>query len=257
MRVLAIGDLHLPGEHNKTMDVFGPEWTDHAQRIASDWDARVGADDLVLIPGDISWAMRLPEAAADLAWVAARTGRKAMVRGNHDYWWQSLSKVRAAVDPGCFVLQNDAYVSADGRVAVAGARLWTVPGIGFSEILEATPAEPTERPERGRAQQDDAKILKRELGRLELSLSKLPRTARHRVAMLHFPPTAPDLRPTPVTDLLERYGVGICVFGHLHHVREDVRFEGERNGVRYRLVSCDYLRFRVAEVLDDAPVGHS
>jgi len=213
--------------------------------LAASWDAQVSAADLVLVPGDISWAMRLHEAAGDLAWLAARPGRKVLIRGNHDYWWQSLKKVREALDASCSALQNDVFVSDDLRIAVAGARLWTVPGIAYGDILEPAP-EPTAAtpaPARERDIVDDEKIFARELARLALSLAKLPDDAEHRIAMLHFPPTGPDLHSTRVTDLIEAHRVHLCVFGHLHHVRQDARFEGTLNGVQYRLVSCDYLGF--------------
>jgi predicted phosphohydrolase len=251
VKVFAIADLHLPGGLNKTMDVFGPDWQGHAARIALDWDARVGPDDLVLVAGDTSWAMRLREAQADLAWVADRPGRKVIIRGNHDYWWQSLRQVTKAAGPSCHPLQNDVYVSPDGRTAVAGSRLWNAPGLGFGDILDPTQADEgpaATQTQADRAVEDDERIFRRELGRLQLSLRKLPDSTALRVAMLHFPPTAPDLRPTPVTDLLERHGIHWCVFGHLHHVRRDARFAGEARGVRYLLVSCDHLGFRLAEL---------
>ena len=247
MKVFAIGDLHLPGGRLKPMDVFGENWRDHAERIAADWDARAGDDDLVLIPGDFSWAMRLPEAEQDIAWLRARPGVKVLIRGNHDYWWSSLNKVREALGPTVHPIQNSAFVTDDGRVAVAGSRLWIVPGLALGSIFTPRPkleGEPGERRDRD----EDERIYRREMHRLDLSLQQLPDSAKLRIAMLHFPPTNPDLDATPVTELLERRGVDLCIFGHLHNMRPDARFAGERDGIRYELVSGDYTGFRLAEV---------
>ena len=124
MRVFAISDLHLSGAVDKPMDIFGEEWENHAERIARNWDLEVGSSDLVLIPGDISWAMTLNEAKPDLSWIADRPGLKVMVRGNHDYWWSSISRVRAALEPGVYALQNDSI--AFGHVVVCGTRGWVL-----------------------------------------------------------------------------------------------------------------------------------
>ena len=249
MNVFAIGDLHLPGAQNKSMDVFGPKWEGHADRIAADWDARVRSEDLVLVPGDISWAMRLPQAEADLVWLAERPGSKVLIRGNHDYWWQSIKKVREALDATCHALQNDVLTAGNGCIAVAGARLWSLPGIGFGDILDLdSPGEQEGERVAARDREADEKIVARELHRLGLSLAQLPEGPTRRLVMLHFPPTASDLRPTAVTDLLERHNIEVCVFAHLHNVRDGARFEGEARGVRYMLVSSDYLGFRLAQV---------
>ena len=249
MKVFAIGDLHLPGGRRKTMDVFGEQWRDHAERIAADWDARAGGDDLVLMPGDLSWAMRLDEAEQDIAWLRERPGVKLVIRGNHDYWWSSLRKVREALGSGVHPIQNSAFVTDGGRVAVAGSRLWFVPGLALGSIF--TPqAKPEDKPPERRDRDEDERLFRREMYRLDLSLQKLPESADLRIAMLHFPPTNPDLDATPVTELLERRGVDHCVFGHLHNLRPDARFAGERDGIRYELVSCDYTGFRLVEVAE-------
>lgn len=250
MKVFAIGDLHLPGSQDKSMDVFGEKWEGHAERVAQDWDARVGPGDWVLLPGDLSWAMRLPEAEEDLRWLGKRPGFKLLIRGNHDYWWQSYRKVRQVLPENTVAIQNNCHVSADGRVAVAGTRLWVVPGLALRNALDIEPdAAPSAAPERRADEPDNEKLFNREIGRLRLSLESMPDGAGVRIAMLHFPPIGPDFKPTPVTRLLEEHGVDYCVFAHLHNLRQDVAFESEMNGVRYRLVSADYLNFQLAEIL--------
>ena len=126
MRIFAIGDPHLSLDSDKPMDIFGPKWGHHAERIAEAWHETVSEEDLVLVPGDISWAMHLKNAAADLKFIGDLPGRKVILRGNHDYWWDSLSKVRSALPPSMYALQNDALVI--GGIAIAGSRGWTCPG---------------------------------------------------------------------------------------------------------------------------------
>lgn len=224
------------------MDVFGTHWREHPQRIAADWDCRVSDDDLVLLPGDISWAMKLSEAERDLSWIGERPGTKLMIRGNHDYWWSSIGKVRSVLPARCHAIQNDAWVSTDGRVSVAGARMWDLPGLSLGNIFASLPE--TGAPA-GTQTDEQAKIFQRELGRLELSLQQISDKAEHRIAMVHYPPTDPALSDTLVTDLLERYGVNLCLFGHLHNVRNGIDFSGMKNGIQYELTSADYLEFKL------------
>ncbi len=230
MSVFAISDLHLPGGDVKPMDVFGTHWEHHFERIQADWRERVAPDDLVLLPGDISWAMRLSDAVPDLAAIAALPGRKALLRGNHDYWWSSITQVRAALPEGMHALQNDA-LRFDG-VVVCGSRGWLCPG---TAALSA----------------DDEKVYARELTRLELSLvdaQKKRQPGDRLTAMLHYPPFADRCRPTEVTALLARYGVEDAVYGHLHGAGLCGAFSGEMDGVRYHQASCDGLGFRLLHV---------
>jgi len=226
MELFAIADLHLSLSGAKPMHVFGDNWQDHAVRMARAWDAAVADDDVVLCPGDLSWGMRLSEAQVDLDWIAARPGHKVLGRGNHDYWWASISKVRAALASGCVALQNDAVRIGD--VVIAGSRLWALPGSG-----EFGP--------------DDEKIFRRELGRLEQSLATAAGLAQGTlpiVAAVHYPPATADAAATGYTDLLERFGVRLCVYGHLHGAASHrTAIEGEHRGVRYALVASDFVGF--------------
>lgn len=227
MNVFAISDPHLPGGGVKPMDVFGAHWENHFERIQVDWRARVAPDDLILLPGDISWAMRLCDAQEDLNRIGALPGIKILLRGNHDYWWSSISQVRGALPAGMFALQNDAV--RFGSAVVCGSRGWLCPG--------PTPLG-----------SEDAKIYARELTRLELSLTDAAKKGRdgdRLIAMLHYPPFADKNQPTEVTALLERFGVRHAVYGHLHGQSLQNAFTGERNGVLYHSVSCDGLGFRL------------
>jgi len=230
MAIWAIADLHLSHDRAKPMDIFGPCWENHAEKIAANWRRLVGGDDLVIVAGDISWAMQLSGAADDMNWIAALPGRKLLLRGNHDYWWSSISKVRAALPPGMAALQNDHYVFEDW--AICGSRGWICPG------------------EEGFDSEHDEKIYRREIGRLELSLESARLAGRERiVAALHYPPFNRQGSPSGFTGLLERYGVSYCVYGHIHDEGRDRLFQGERGGVNYIFVAADGVDFTPVRVI--------
>ncbi len=207
------------------MDKFGPHWQGHALRIQEAWDALVKADDIVLCPGDLSWAMRLDEAQKDLEWIGNRPGLKILGRGNHDYWWSSIGKVRAQIPKSCVALQNDAYDL--GEVVVAGSRCWSAPG-----TADFTP--------------EDQKIYERELLRLRMSLEAAKKMASGRplIAAIHYPPFTTNGSPTGYAQLMEEFGVAVCVYGHLHDERSHRNaVQGQVNGTTYHLIACDFLRF--------------
>lgn len=245
MRIFALSDLHLSFSGAKPMDVFGPHWSDHPRRIAEAWREAVRPGDVVCLAGDFSWASRLKDAQAELDWLAALPGRKVLVKGNHDYWWDSLSKVRAALPPGIHALQNDS-LSLDGA-AFAGARGWVDPSLDFSSLCGEGPGERSEEPLFSiLGVEEDRKVYEKELGRLDASLGRMERGARLKVALLHFPPTSPALEETAVTRLLEKHGVDVALFGHLH-LTAPCRFRnpyGKRGGVTYYLTSADFVDFR-------------
>lgn len=230
MRIFAIGDLHLPGGQEKPMDVFGDHWEDHFARIAQSWREQVGEEDAVLIPGDTSWAMQLPDALPDLRAIGELPGRKLLIKGNHDYWWTGIGQVRKALPEGMQALQHDA---ADlGAVVVTGTRGWMYPS-----------AETALSPE-------DERVFRRELIRLELGLQTAVKLAGNRpvIVMLHYPPLYVQDRDTPFTALLEKYPVHTVVYGHLHGAGIRAGFTGMHNGIRYVLASCDSLDFTLAEL---------
>ncbi len=211
-------------DRSKPMDVFGPEWENHAEKLQSNWNRVVGSDDLVIVAGDISWAMRLPEAVPDLQWLGALKGTKLLIRGNHDYWWSSVSKVRAVLPPTVHALQND-HFTWDGR-AVCGTRGWICPG------------------EEGYESEHDQKLYRREAGRLRLSLESAARQSPAEIiAALHFPPYNRRNRPSEFTDLLEYFSVKLCVFGHIHDSGRDFIFQGKMRGTEYRFVAADGINF--------------
>lgn len=224
MAVFAIGDLHLPGHEKKPMDVFGSHWDHHFETISAHWNRMIAQEDIVLIPGDISWAMQLAQAADDLNAIAALPGRKLLLRGNHDYWWSSLSKLRAILPESMYVLQNDALMM-DGHV-FCGTRGWLLPS-AQTALPEA-----------------DEKIYRRELLRLQMSLDKACALSTEDITvMLHYPPLLADGLDTDFTRILEGYPVKRVVYGHLHGAGIRIGFQGEKKGIQYQLVSCDALQF--------------
>ncbi len=230
MRVFAIGDLHLPGGDEKPMDVFGDHWEDHFARIAEDWRAKVTPEDVVLIPGDTSWAMQLRDAVPDLNAIGELPGRKILIKGNHDYWWTGIGQVRRALPEGMMALQHDTVDL--GECVVCGTRGWAYP-------TQETPLSA-----------EDERIFNREMIRLELALQSAVKAAGERpiLVMLHYPPLYQQDRDTPFTRLLEKYPVCTVIYGHLHGAGIRAGFTGVWNGVRYMLASCDSLGFSLAEV---------
>ena len=225
VKVFAIGDLHLSGATNKPMNIFGPKWERHFDRISQSWRASVGMNDVVLIPGDISWANTPDEALADLRSIGKLPGRKVLVRGNHDHWWGSISRVRSMLEPGMFTLQNDSLRLGD--LLLCGTRGWNCPGReAFSE-------------------EADRKYYERELMRLKLSLdSGKKRPNDTLIALIHYPPFNDRAETSGFTKLFESYRADAVVYGHIHARACRNAFEGTVNGVIYHLVSCDHLDFK-------------
>ena len=229
MRLFAIADPHLSSADPKPMDIFGPHWQGHPEAFFGGWREVVRDGDLVLVPGDISWAIRLEGALPDLQDIAALPGQKVLLRGNHDYWWPPIGKLRKALPPGMYALQNDALKF--GPVVIAGTRGWLSPGSSdFSE--------------------EDERIYRRELERLKLSLKAAKKLGGDRlVVMLHYPPTNGRLEPSGFTDLLREAAPDALVFGHLHG--EDGRRVIEKLGhTAVHFVAADALKFRPKLVLE-------
>lgn len=235
MSLFAIGDLHLPGGDEKPMDIFGSHWDGHFQRIGEDWRNRVRDEDTVLIPGDISWAMQLRDAVPDLENINSLPGSKIILKGNHDYWWNTLSQVKSALPKGMQAIQHSAVDV--GEAVVCGTRGWTLP-------TADTPLSA-----------EDQKIYNREVMRMEMALQAAMKIRGDKplVVMMHYPPLYDLERDTEFTRLLQRYPVTTVVYGHLHGAGIRVGFNGVWEGINYRLVSCDSLDFRLAEVPLEVP----
>ena len=230
MSLFAIGDLHLSGGDDKPMDVFGPQWDRHFLRIRENWKELVKEEDTVLIPGDISWAMQLEAAKADLEEIGRLPGKKILCKGNHDYWWNSISQVRSALPDSMTALQHNADDLGDA--VVCATRGWMIP----------TKEMPLS--------DQDAKICRREADRLRMALDDASARAGGRpvIVMTHYPPLLAGETNTVFTEILEAYGVHTAVYGHLHGTGIQAGFTGEYHGIRYHLVSCDSIGFSPKEI---------
>jgi predicted phosphohydrolase len=223
MSIYAIGDLHLSFSSEKPMDIYGGEWVNHTDKVKQNWEAMITGEDTVVIPGDSSWALRFEEAKTDLKWISELPGKKVFIKGNHDLWWNSVSKLNALFE-NMFFLQNTFY-EAEGW-AICGSRGWICPG---DDDFTA----------------QDEKIYLRELGRLKLSLESAAKAGYRGkiIGAIHFPPTSDSLRKSGFIELFEEYGAKTVVYGHLHgRDAYGNGLKGKRNNVEYILTSTDYLK---------------
>ncbi|WP_425060677.1 hypothetical protein SCACP_14150 [Sporomusa carbonis] len=230
MKIFAIADTHLSGNPPaKPMSIFGAHWEGHWEKIKTSWQEQVSSQDIVLLAGDISWAMKLPDALVDLDAIASLPGRKIMVRGNHDYWWQTLSKMNKAVD-GKIEFLNNNFAPA-GEWAICGSRGWTCPE---DPLFTAS----------------DQPIFDRELLRVEASLHAA-RTAgfTRLILMLHFPPFYDADSTAGFAGLIAKYNVKICIYGHLHGEAIKSAATGTMGDTTYHLVSCDALSFAIKQII--------
>ena len=223
MNIYAISDLHMSKVCSKPMDIFGSKWVDYLDKIKADWSEKVDDGDVVLIGGDISWAMDLEDAIPDVNELIPLKGKKVFVRGNHDYWWKSISRVRASLPEDFYALQNDCVKF--GNVIICGSRAWCVEG----------------SPD---FQEKDRKIYLREVERLRLALKsaqKIMQDGDEIYCLIHFPPFNVRRENSLFTDLFESFGVKKVIYGHLHGKDSRADLKVLKNGIEYYLTSCDLL----------------
>ncbi len=224
MAIFGISDLHLALGVNKPMDVFGSVWQNHHEQIRTHWLERITDNDIVLIPGDISWAMTLEEFQPDLEYLNSLPGKKIYLRGNHDYWWGSLKKVRTMFGESSYAIQNDSVPLEDG-IVLAGTRGWICPN--DREFTE-----------------HDRKIYDREVHRLKLSLEHASTYDPKEIwVMTHYMPVNDKHEQNDMIDVLKEYNVTTVLYGHLHSYGHDIKIEGTHWDMEFHLISCDYLRF--------------
>lgn len=230
MKVYAISDFHLSINNPKPMDIFGPVWEGYLEKIENDWKNKVTDEDIVLIAGDLSWAMRFDEAKPDLDYICGLSGYKVLLKGNHDYWWSSITELKNYLHNNTFAIQNDAIKI--GNFVICGSRGWMPEDNGFKD-------------------EQDEKIYKRELIRMELSL-KHAMTLREEndklIVMTHFPPFNARMENNEMTALFEKYLVDSVVYGHLHNEDKRQKMHFIRNNIRYYLTSCDMVDNTLIEI---------
>lgn len=220
MSLFAIADTHLSFGTDKPMDTF-EGWQNYTEKLEKNWNAVVNENDDVVIAGDISWAMNFDELKADFEFIEKLNGNKIILKGNHDYWWNTVSKMNKFVDDNGFksikFLYNNSYTCSS--VSVCGTRGW---------MLE-------------NEDEDNERILMREIGRLKRSLD-FAETAE-KIVFLHYPPVTQNSVCNQIVDVLNEYGIKKCFFGHLHGEAAKYVLDGNINGIDYRLISCDRLKF--------------
>lgn len=228
MALYAIGDLHLSLGSEKPMDVFGGAWEGYMQKLEEGLSV-IGPEDTTVLLGDLSWALDLSEAKEDFAWIDRIPGKKIILKGNHDYWWSTATKFYKFCQEHSFsnqfILNNNHYTY--GEYAICGTRGWFY--------------------EEEKGGEHDLKVFKRELLRLEASLQSagdLPK-----LVFLHYPPKYKGYECPEILELLKKYEVRNCYYGHLHSASHALALEGLWDGVDYRLVSADKLGFKPLRIL--------
>lgn len=222
MALYAISDLHLGFDLDKPMDIFGDKWVNHEEKIKSNWEKIVNDDDTVLIAGDISWALKEKDSNSHLIWIDELPGKKIISKGNHDYWWGSITKLNSMFKTTKFI-QNNYYSYKD--YAICGTRGWICPGSDkFTD--------------------KDDKIYKREIIRLRLSLESAKKDGFNKIiVMIHYPPTNEKFQESEFIKIFTEYNVSKVIYGHLHGNALGKVMNGIIDGIDYVMTSSDYLNF--------------
>ncbi len=226
MALYTLADLHLACAVDKPMDIFGGRWQDYMDKIQDHWTAVVAPDDVVVIGGDLSWGIDFAQARADFAYLDRLPGRKILLKGNHDLWWNTMTKMRRFVQENGFhnidFLHNNCY--AYENIGLCGTRGWF-----YEEEFQA---------------EKDEKVFKRELIRLEASLKAAEQMGlSEKYCFLHYPPLYANFRCEEIIGMMQRYGVTRCIYGHLHSSSCKWAVEGMHDGIEFRLVSGDHVNF--------------
>ena len=233
MAIYVIGDLHLSFSQDKPMDIFGDNWENHAEKIKNNWEQNVKEEDYVILPGDFSWAMHLEETKLDFTFLNELPGHKILLKGNHDYWWTTITNMKKFLQENHFenidFLHNNSYCIEDK--IIIGTRGWNV--------LD---------------KEEDKKMIKRENERLKLSIKDAIQKYgqdKEKIAFFHYPPMTKNnnqIQRTEFAKTLKEYGVQKCYYGHLHGEACREAVIGEVDGIYYDLISADYLNFGLKEV---------
>lgn len=232
MALYTIADLHLPLGIDKPMDIFGKAWENYVERLADNWQTVIKSDDMVVLPGDFSWATYLEQSTKDFEFLHKLNGKKILLKGNHDYWWTTMNKLREFTAKNGFsdidFLQNNYFMYED--IALCGTRGWIHPAWdNFSG--------------------EDRKIFDREVLRLELSLNSA-KDYKEIYVFTHYPPMSTALESNAFVEMMKKYLVTKCVYGHLHSASRRNAIEGKIDGIEYKLVSGDYLGFNPVKLHD-------
>ena len=235
MSIYTIGDLHLSFHENKPMSIFGNNWEGHEEKVKKNWIENVEENDLVVLPGDFSWSTYLKDTYEDFSYLNELPGKKLLLKGNHDYWWTTLTSMRNFLNENNFknidFIYNNSYEFEN--YAITGTRGWVI----------------TEQP-------DDKRLLNRELARLELSLKEANSKYEEKeiIVFMHYPPITynniSNNEPSDFVKLMMKYNVKKCYYGHLHSVSIKEAVEGKYFGIKFKLVSADGLDFKLLKIDD-------
>ncbi len=234
MSIYVIADLHLSFKNPKPMNIFGDNWENHEEKIKKDWLEKVTDNDLVILPGDFSWAMKLEDAYLDFKYLEELPGKKLLLKGNHDYWWTTIKKMHTYLEENNFnsidFIYNNSYLFEDK--IITGTRGWTLNDL-----------------------ENQGKILNRELGRLELSINEgIKKYGKDKTILvfMHYPPITNvamlNHLELKFVNLMKKYNVQSCMYGHLHSHSHKDAVEGMVEGIEFRLVSGDYLDFKLMKI---------
>lgn len=234
MAIYTIGDLHLSFNEDKPMSVFGENWEGYEEKVKESWISLVTEKDLVILPGDFSWSMYLKDTYKDFEYLNALPGKKLLLKGNHDYWWSTVNSMRNYIKENNFqnidFLYNNAYEFEDK--IIVGTRGWS-----FGEDAESK------------------KMIQREVARLELSIKSGIENYgedKEKIAFLHYPPIIKQhLQNNEINafiEILKKYHIKKCYYGHLHSTAIKEAVEGEHFGIDFQLVSADATQFNLVKV---------
>lgn len=234
MALYTISDLHLPIGIDKPMDIFGSKWSNYVERLKENWKKIITEKDTVVLPGDFSWATYLEQSIPDFKFIHELPGRKILLKGNHDYWWTTKSKlVKFTAENGFSsveFLQNNCVMYKN--TAICGTRGWSYLGTG-------------------NCSEDDRRIYERELGRLELSIADAKKhNPDEIIVFLHYPPLTPEIPSSGFCEIMKANNIKRCIYGHIHNAHYRNVVENEHDSIKYMLVSCDYRDFIPVKLSD-------
>lgn len=238
MAIYIIGDLHLPFGEDKPMDIFGQNWEGYTEKLKEDWIKKVKKEDTVILAGDFSWATYLKDTYKDFEYINNLPGRKILLKGNHDYWWNTVKSMKNYLEENNFTnidfLYNNSFCIEDKLIV--GTRGWALTDTETSE-----------------------KMMNRESQRLELSIKDaIEKYGEDKkiIAIMHYPPISKLKMKNEHTydskylEILKEYNVKQCYYGHLHGNSHKEAVEGNIEGIEFYLISADYLGFKLKEVRD-------
>lgn len=229
MSLYAISDLHLAFNVDKPMDIFGSKWENHVSRLEENWRRKITEEDTVLIGGDISWGMNMDETIEELDWIHKLPGKKIIIKGNHDYWWNSITKLNSMYDNMKFI-QNNSFSYED--YGICGTRGWIIA-------------------EEENASEHDKKIYNRELLRLRMSIEDARKKGFTKIiAMIHYPPILEKDNKTKLVEILEEYNVEKVIYGHIHGQGLSRAFKGFIGSCEYILTSGDFIDFDPIKIIE-------